>query len=159
MICASRVNRRFTLLDVPDDALFIDRKRSACAVTAFLVEDAVISNHLAFEIAQQRKRHLNVFGETFVGCVAVRTDSQNLRAALLKFGNIRLIRLQFLRSAAGEGENVKGEYDVLFTSEITELDRLPGSIGQRKIGRFVSDLQMSLGRDGRLRCGTVVCRD
>ena len=93
MISAGRVNRRFALLDMPNDALFIDRKRGACAVTAFLVEDTVFSDHLAFEIAQQRKRHLNVFGETFVGCVAVGTDAQNLRAALFKFGNIRLICL------------------------------------------------------------------
>lgn len=93
MICAGRINRRLTLLDVPDHALFIDRKCSARAVTAFLVEDAVISDHLAFEIAQQRKRHLNILGETFIGCVAVRTDSQNLCAAFFKFGDIRLIRL------------------------------------------------------------------
>ncbi len=159
MICAGRVNRRFTLLDVPDDALFIDRKRSACAVTAFLVENAVISDHLAFEIAQQRKRHLNVFGETFVGCVAFRTDPQNLRAAFLEFGNIRLIRLQFLRSATGEGEHVKGEHDVLLTSKIAELDRLPRSIGERKIRCLVADFQISPGRGGRLRCGTVICRD
>ena len=136
---------------MPDDALFIDRKRSACAVTAFLVENAVISDHLAFEIAQQRKRHLNVFGETFVGCVAVRTDSQNLRVALLEFGNIRLIRLQFLRSATGEGEHVKGEHDVLLTSKIAELYRLSRGIGQSKIRCLVADLQIGLWRDWWLR--------
>ncbi len=144
---------------MPDDALFIDRKRSACAVTAFLVEDAVISNHLAFEIAQQRKRHLNVFGETFVGCVAVRADSQNLRSAFLEFGNIRLIRLQFLRSATGESKHIKGKHDVFLTSKIAELYRLSRGIGQSKIRCLVADLQISSGRDGRLRCRTVGCRD
>ncbi len=136
---------------MPDNPFFIHRERGACAVTAFLVEDAVISNHLAFEVAQQRKRHLNVFGETFVGCVAVRTDSQNLCAALFEFGNIRLICLQFLRSATGEGEHVKGEHDVLLTSEIAELYRLSRGIGQSKIRCLVTDLQIGLWRDWWLR--------
>lgn len=144
---------------MPDNPFFIHRERGACAVTAFLVENAVISDHLAFEIAQQRKCHLNIFGETFVGCVAVRTDSQNLCAALFEFGNIRLIRLQFLRSATGEGEHVKGEHDVLLTSKIAELYQLSRGIGERKIRCLVADLQISPGRDRRLRCGTVVCRD
>ncbi len=78
---------------MPDNPFFVHRERGACAITAFLVENAVVFNHFAFKIAEQRKRHLDIFSKTFVGCVAVRTDSQNLCAALFEFGNIRLIRL------------------------------------------------------------------
>jgi hypothetical protein len=63
------------LFDVPDDAFLIDDERGACAEAAFLVEDTVIAHGRAFEIAEERERDLDVFGEARVGGRAVNADA------------------------------------------------------------------------------------
>jgi hypothetical protein len=63
---------------VPDDAFFIYQEGGAIAETLLLVEDAVVFNHRAFKIAEQRKRNFQLFGEFAVGGNTVYTQSENL---------------------------------------------------------------------------------
>jgi hypothetical protein len=72
---ARRVNRRVSLFDVTDDAFLVEHERGACAEAAFLVEHAVVADGRAFEIAEQRERDLDVFGEARVGRCAVNADA------------------------------------------------------------------------------------
>jgi hypothetical protein len=78
---------------VLNDSFLVHDERGARAVAAFLVEDAVVADGLAFEIAEERERDLDVFGEARVGGRTVYTDAQNLSFGSVEFGNIRLIRL------------------------------------------------------------------
>lgn len=100
------------------DSIFINGEGGARPVPALFVKDAVIFHHLALEITEQGKSHSYVFLEAFVRRVAVNTDSQNLRVALFEFGNIRLIRLEFLRSTAREGEHVEGQHHILLAAKV-----------------------------------------
>jgi hypothetical protein len=67
LIRARRVNRRASLFDVANDSFFVYDEGGARAVAAFLVEDAVVADGGAFEIAEERERDLDVFGEARVG--------------------------------------------------------------------------------------------
>jgi hypothetical protein len=60
---------------VADDAFLVEDERGARAEAAFLVEDAVVADGRAFEIAEQRERDLDVFGEARVGRCAVNADA------------------------------------------------------------------------------------
>ena len=93
LIRARRVNGRATLFDVLDDAVLVYDERGARAVAAFFVEDAVVAHDVAFEIAEQRERDLDVFCKARVGGRTVNADAQNLSFGGVEFGNIRLIRL------------------------------------------------------------------
>ena len=75
LIRARRVNRRATLFDVADDAVLVYDERGARAVAAFFVEDAVVAHGRAFEIAEQGKGDLDVFGEARIGGRAVNADA------------------------------------------------------------------------------------
>jgi hypothetical protein len=69
-----RVNRRVALFDVADDAVLVEHERGARAEAAVFVEDAVVADCRAFEIAEQRERDLDVFGEARVGGRTVNAD-------------------------------------------------------------------------------------
>ena len=58
-----------------DDAFLVEDERGARAEAAFLVEDSVVTHGRAFEIAEQRERDLDVFGEARVGRCAVNADA------------------------------------------------------------------------------------
>ena len=61
-----------------NDSFFIDHEGGAVAKAVLLVENAVVLNDSAFEIAEERKRDADLFGEFFVGGNAVDTQSKNL---------------------------------------------------------------------------------
>jgi hypothetical protein len=63
------------LFDVADDAFLVEHEGGARAEAAFFVEDAVIAHGRAFEIAEQRERDLDIFGEARVGRCAVNADA------------------------------------------------------------------------------------
>ena len=48
----SRIDRDISFVDVPNDAFFIDQEGGAISKALFFVEDAVILNDGAFEIAE-----------------------------------------------------------------------------------------------------------
>jgi|GEM_PF-7113191 len=75
---ARRIDRDVSLVNMPDYAFFIDQERGTIAKSLLLVEDAVVSDDGAFEIAEQRKHDSDLFGELAVGGNTVYTQSEDL---------------------------------------------------------------------------------
>ena len=113
-----RIDCDVAFVDVLDDSLLIDHEGSAISEALFFVEDAVVFDDSAFEIAEYRKGNSNLFGEFAVGGNTVNTHAEDLRVVVLEFGDISLIRLQFLRSTTGERQYVNRKYDVFLAFEI-----------------------------------------
>jgi hypothetical protein len=148
------IDRHVSFVNVPDDAFFIDQEGGAISETLLLVEDAVVLNDGAFEIAEYGKGNSDLFCEFAVGGNAVDTHSENLSLVCFEFGDISLIRLQFLRSTTGKGEHIDRQYDIFLTFEITQLVLLSVGGAKREIRSFVSDLQVCMGWSWLLgQCG------
>ena len=139
---SGRIDRYISFVDVPDDAFFIDQEGGAISEALLLVEDAIVLNDGAFEIAEYGECDSDLFCEFSVSGNAVDTHSENLSLVCLEFGDISLIRLQFLRSTTGKGEYINRQYDIFLTFEIAQLVLLSVSGAQRKVRSFVSDLQV-----------------
>ena len=139
-----RIDRYISFVDVPDDAFFVDQEGGAISKALLLVEDSIIFNDGAFEIAEDWKGNSELFGEFAVGGNAVDTHSEDLSLVSFKFGDISLIRLQFLRSTAGKGEHINRQHDILLTFEIAQLVSLAVGGAKRKVRSFVSDLQVCM---------------
>jgi hypothetical protein len=60
---------------VADDSVLIDGEGGARAVAALLIEDAVVPDRLALEVAQQREGRADVLLEAAVGGEAVDADA------------------------------------------------------------------------------------
>src|ERR1044072_4844041 len=129
-------------VELTDDAFFIDQKGGAIAEALLLVKDAVILHDGTFEIAEDGERHAKLFGEFAVGRNTVNTHSENLSLVAFKFGDISLIRLQFLLSTTGERQYINREYDVFLTFEIAEFVSLSVGGTECEVRSFVADLQV-----------------
>jgi len=136
------IDRDVTFVDVLDDSFFIDHESRAIAEALLFVEDAIVFDDSAFEIAEYRESNSNLFCEFAVGGNTVNTHSENLRVGGFEFGDISLIRLQFLRSTTGERQYVDREYDVFLPFEIAELVGLSIGGTKRKLRSFVTDFQV-----------------
>lgn len=99
-------------------SFLVHNEGRARGVAGFLVINSVIFDRFSFPIAQEREFHADVLGKTLVGGETVHADAENLRVGGVEFGDIRLIRLQLLRSAAGESKNVKSQHDGFFALKI-----------------------------------------
>jgi hypothetical protein len=75
LVCAGRVDGVLALLDVTDDAIFIDGEGGARAVAALLVEDAVVADGLSLKVREQREGGADVLLEAAVGGEAVYADA------------------------------------------------------------------------------------
>jgi len=151
---AGGVEGRGALLDVLYAAFLVEDEGGAARPTFFFVEDAVFLGDFALEVAQQREGYAEVLAEALVGRVAVDTDAENLGVVGFEFGDISLIRLQFLRSTAGEGEHVEGQHSVLLAAEVSKVDRLAILVGQGEVRGEVAYFET---RDRRLRrCGRLL---
>ena len=82
-----------SFVDVADDAFFIDQEGGAIAKALLLVEDSVVFDDGAFEIAEDRERDSELFGKFAIGGNTVNTHSENLSFIRFEFGDISLIRL------------------------------------------------------------------
>ena len=105
-------------VDVLNDPFFIDHESGAVSEALLFVEYSVSLDYGAFEVAEDRKGNFNLFGEFAVGGNAVDTHAEDLRVVGFEFGDISLIRLQFLRSTTCESQNIKGKYNVLLSFEV-----------------------------------------
>ena len=74
-----RIDRNVSFVDVPDDSFFVDQEGGAVSEALLFVEDSIRFDDRAFEVAEDRKRHFNLFCEFAVGGNAVNTHSENLR--------------------------------------------------------------------------------
>ncbi len=115
---SGRIDSHISFVNVPDDAFFIDQEGGAISKALLLVVDAIVFNDGAFEIAENGERNSNLFCEFAVGGNTVDTHSKNLSLVGFEFGDISLIRLQFLRSTTGKGEHINRQYDIFLTFEI-----------------------------------------
>jgi len=129
---------------VPDDAFFIDQEGGPISKALLLVKDPIILDDGAFEIAEERKHDSNLFGEFAVGGNTVYTHAENLSVGGFEFGDISLIRLQFLRSTTGKGEHINRQYDIFLTFEIAQLVLLSVRGAKREVRSFISDLQVCM---------------
>ena len=73
-----RIDRHVSLVNVPDDAFFIDQEGGAISKALLFIKNTIIPNYSAFEIAQQRKRDFELFREFAVGGNTVYTHAENL---------------------------------------------------------------------------------
>jgi hypothetical protein len=134
-IGAIGVNRAPAFLDVANDPLLIHDESEPPSEVALRIPNSVFLADLAHEVAQKRKLHPEVFGVTTIGGRAINTDAQYLGAGLFEFGDIILIRLQFLRSTTRECQDVEGQDHILLPLEITQSDLLVVLIRKSEIGR------------------------
>src|SRR5687768_13396492 len=138
-----------------DLSFFIHDKCRAGGVSGFFVVQSVVFRRLSLPIAQQWERHRELLGKRFVRGKAVHANAQYLSSGCVEFGDISLIRLKLLRSAAGESENVESEYDRFLAAKVAKLDGLARGVRKAELRRHVPDLKMR-GRSfrGRLsECG------
>ena len=79
-------------VDVLNDAFLIDHEGGAIAEALLLVEDTIILDYSAFEIAEDRKRNSNLLCKFAVGGNAVYAETKNLGIGVVEFRDISLIR-------------------------------------------------------------------
>ncbi len=87
------IDRDVSFVDVLNDAFFIDHEGGPIAEALLFVEDAIILDDGAFEIAEQRKRDAELFGEFAVGGNAIYAKTKDLGVGGVEFCDISLIRL------------------------------------------------------------------
>jgi hypothetical protein len=92
-LSAGWIDRHVSFVDVTNDAVFVDDKSGSIAKALFFVEDPVILDYCAFEIAEYGKSDAELFGKLAVGGNAVNTETENLSIVCIEFGDISLIRL------------------------------------------------------------------
>ena len=61
------IDRDVAFVDMLNDAILIDHERSAIAVAAIFVVDAIVFNDGVFDVAQQRERNADLFGKFRIG--------------------------------------------------------------------------------------------
>lgn len=101
-----------------NDAFLIDQERGAIAKALLFVEDSIILDDGAFEIAEEWKRNSDLLCKLTVGGNAVYTHAEDLGFGGFEFGDISLIRLQLLRSTTGECQHIDRQHDILLAFEI-----------------------------------------
>src|ERR1051325_2604438 len=142
---AAWIERDVAFVDVSNDTFFIDHEGGTIAKPLLLVEDTIILDYSAFEIAEDRKGNSNLFSEFAVGGNAVYTHAEDLRVGCFEFGDISLIRLQFLRSTTSERQHINRQHDIFLPFEIAKLVGLSVSSMKREIRSRVTDLQVCFG--------------
>jgi len=90
---ARRIQRFRVLVNMSDDALFVDYKSSPISKTVLGIQDSIFLGNRTVKITEQRKRHADLLGKRFIRRRTVHADSQHLSVCLLEFGEISLIRL------------------------------------------------------------------
>ena len=75
---AGWIDSRVSFVNVTNDAFFVDQESGAIAKALLLVEDTIILDDCAFEIAEDWKRDSELFGEFSVGGDAVYAHPKNL---------------------------------------------------------------------------------
>jgi len=143
----TRVDGILAHVDMLDDILLIDDKRSAVGELLLLVQNAVLFRDRSLEVAEEGERETFLLGKGSVGGSTVDADAEHLGAILLELGDISLIRLELLGSTARKGQNVESQHNILLPLVIAELYLLAGLVGQAEVGGLVAYLQRSsLGR-------------
>lgn len=126
--------------DVADDALGVDYVGGSRGDAALLIEDAPGLAGLApGEVAQQRELEAEFDGVRAGSEGGINRDAQNLGARLLELAVEFLETAEFVRSTAGEGEDVPGDDDGL-ASVVGEGVLLAVAVHQGEVRGGLSDL-------------------
>jgi hypothetical protein len=138
---AAGVDGRGVFLDVLDHAFLVHYEGGAIGKPALFIEDAILGGDGPLEIAEDREGHADLLGEFAVGGLAVNADAQNLGIGLFEFGDISLIRLELLRSASRESQNIERQDHVLLAPKIAQLDDPAFLVGKREFRSLVPNLE------------------
>ena len=136
------LDRVTVLFNVADDAVFIDHESDAVGKQAGEIQNPVGFGHYFVRIAQQRKAGAGIFRELAIPLLGVETDSQNLRARRLKFGDIRLISFYLASSPRSGGARVKRQNHATLTMKVGQVHRLAVLIAQREVRSPFAHLQL-----------------
>jgi hypothetical protein len=136
-----RVNRVGALVDVTNDAVFIDYKGDAIGEKTGEIESAVRLGYLPVGVAEQRESRAGLLREPTISFLVVKTNPYHLRAFGFEFGDITLIRPNLLRSTGSRCANVKRQDHRLLAKEVSEFHGLSVLIRQLKIRGVVANLQ------------------
>jgi hypothetical protein len=126
-----RIHRAVALLHVLNDSAFIHNDCGAVrplvviALLIVLAQNSIGGENLPVHIAEERERDADGFCKGGVGGGTVNTDSQHLRVAGFELGLISLIGLKFLRSTAGECQDVKCKHHIFLAAVVAQLYGLP----------------------------------
>ena len=63
IVRAGWIDRDIAFVDVLNNSVLVDHERRAISIALLFVEDAIIFHNGVFEIAEQRKRDADLFGE------------------------------------------------------------------------------------------------
>src|SRR6266446_3134632 len=130
-----------------DHTFFVDDESGALRPIIFFFldvvhfQDAVLFQHLAVHVAEQREGDADFLRESVVGGGTVNADAENDCIGSFELGHISLIGLKFFRSTFGEGQDVKGQDDIFLTAILTQVDLLPLVVEKRKVRSHVAGLQ------------------
>jgi len=130
-------------INVANDARFVNDEGGSASHPSLFVQDSVQPAQRFPKIAQHGEFDSHFFSKFLLGRPSIHTHSQDFRIFRFKIVDIRLISLQFGRSATGKGKNVEGKRHVLFTSEIRKTHGIPVLILQFEVGGLVAHLQES----------------
>ena len=75
---AGRIDGDISLVNMANDALFIDQEGGAISKALLLVKDAVVFDHSALEVAEDRKRKLELFCKFAIGGNTVNAETEDL---------------------------------------------------------------------------------
>src|ERR1700693_1539409 len=156
--------------DMLNGPFLVDNEGGAIGELALLVQDPVILGDLAVHVAEQGEGDADLCREFTVGGGAVDADAENLRVIRIDLsgGDTILVRLELFRSTAGEGQNVKRQYDGFLSAIIAQLDGLPIRTEQGEFRGFVAHFEIGVlnlrllrrNRHGHSKdecCGTKAC--
>jgi hypothetical protein len=143
-VSPARVDGLVAFDDLADHALLVDHKGDAVGEADERNEHVVPAGDNLLFITEDGERDAEGRGEGFVLLAAVYANANDLRAGLFELGDITLIRLEFARSAAGEGFDVEGQHHTFLATKIGELDGRAVLVRQGEIGGSVADLEGGL---------------
>jgi len=72
------IDRDVSFVDVPNDAFFVDQESCAISEALFLIEDTIVFDDCAFEIAKQWEGNPKLFCKFAVGGNTVYAHAENL---------------------------------------------------------------------------------
>lgn len=124
-----------------NNALFINQESRSLGKASLSKDPVSAADLLVRPICQKPVLDTQFLGELLLTWASINTDGQNLCLVFSEVFDIILIPCQFGPSAAGEGQDVKGDNHVLTSPELTQAHGFAIVVCQFKVGCFVPDLK------------------
>src|SRR5208282_2002655 len=114
------VDRIFVYLLFENLPIFSDEEIDPAGGFVLVQVDAVLVGGFSAPVTQQREGHSNLVGEGFVGERAIHAHTQDLGVGRFQLLQVLLEVFHLLGSTSGEGEDVKGQHDVLLAAILAQ---------------------------------------